>query len=162
VVGAFTKQALKASRGQEDWLRFFVLMSADIAMRERSSLVANVPSSPRELKDELSGYVERLDVLGCLQTYRAMVAPPPNISAKNPHYFLLSLDLEQHMVTLKTFKMAELSQATDEYLREEKLAGKNKDVVLVSVDSLDALKRAYPNYFLDTDVFMAAVRKAID
>jgi hypothetical protein len=34
--------------------------------------------------------------------------------------------------------------------------------VLVSVESLEALRRAYPNYFLDADVFIESVKKAID
>ena len=161
VVGAFTKQALKASRGEEDWLRFFLLMSADIAAREKTSSVPNTPESPKKLKEELRTYIKGLDVFNRLQAYRAMVAPPPDITGKNPHYFLVSLDLNQHTVTLKTFKMRELPQATNEYLREEKLAGSSRDVVLVSVDSVDALKKAYPNYFLDTDVFISAVKKAI-
>jgi hypothetical protein len=35
-----------------------------------------------------------------------------------------------------------------------------RDVVLVSVDSLEALKKAYPNYFLDTHRFIQAVKHA--
>ena len=35
------------------------------------------------------------------------------------------------------------------------------EAVLVSVESVDALRRAYPNYFLDTKVFLAAVETAI-
>jgi hypothetical protein len=76
VVGAFTKQALKASRGEEDWLRFFLLISSDIAAREKTSPVHNTPGSPKQLKEELRTYVEGLGFL--LQAYRAMVAPPPN------------------------------------------------------------------------------------
>jgi hypothetical protein len=36
-----------------------------------------------------------------------------------------------------------------------------KDVVLVTAASLDALRRAYPNYFLDTTAFLEAVEEAI-
>ena len=35
------------------------------------------------------------------------------------------------------------------------------DVVLVSVDSMAALRRAYPNYFLDTRAFLEAVKAAV-
>ena len=35
----------------------------------------------------------------------------------------------------------------------------NMQVVLVSVDSLAALKKAYPNYFLDTDRFIALLKE---
>jgi hypothetical protein len=35
------------------------------------------------------------------------------------------------------------------------------DAVLVSVDSLAALPRAYPNYFADTRVFMELLSQAL-
>lgn len=34
----------------------------------------------------------------------------------------------------------------------------NMDVVLVSVGDLKAIKRAYPNYFLDTNDFIAKLK----
>ncbi len=48
------------------------------------------------------------------------------------------------------------------YLNFEKEARQNPSlqVVLVSVDSLSALKDTYPNYYLDTTAFLQAVRKA--
>jgi len=36
-----------------------------------------------------------------------------------------------------------------------------RDAVLVSVESLSALRRAYPNYFLDTSAFLESVEEAI-
>ena len=38
---------------------------------------------------------------------------------------------------------------------------KGIDAVLVSVDSISSLRRAYPNYFLDTHVFIEAVKEAV-
>jgi hypothetical protein len=35
------------------------------------------------------------------------------------------------------------------------------DVVLVSVDSLSSLERAYPNYFADTRVFVELMSQAL-
>ena len=35
------------------------------------------------------------------------------------------------------------------------------DVVLVAVDSLSQLRKAYPNYFLDTEAFLNLVREVI-
>ena len=47
-------------------------------------------------------------------------------------------------------------KATAEYLEVEKKirASQDSDAVLVSVDSMAALRRAYPNYFLDAKVFV--------
>jgi len=35
------------------------------------------------------------------------------------------------------------------------------DAVLVSVESLELLRRAYPNYFLDTRAFLNALKQAV-
>jgi len=44
---------------------------------------------------------------------------------------------------------------------ERSANAEQRDAVLVSVDSLQALRKAYPNYFLDTHKFLAFVRKTI-
>lgn len=36
------------------------------------------------------------------------------------------------------------------------------DVVLVSADSITSLRRAYPNYFLDTTAFLESLQEATD
>ena len=63
---------------------------------------------------------------------------------------------------LKTYRLA-LQDAQRAYLEVEKqLQGSASDAVLVSVDSVAALQKAYPNYFLDTRVFIALVRDVLD
>jgi hypothetical protein len=60
-------------------------------------------------------------------------------------------------------KRTNSSEAQERYLELEKsIAGhRDKDAVLVSVSSLESLKRAYPNYFADTHVFLQTVKDAI-
>ena len=56
----------------------------------------------------------------------------------------------------------ELQKASDDYLAVEKSnKGSNKDTVLVSVDSIAALRKAYPNYFLDTNFFSTLAATAV-
>ena len=45
-VGTFIRQSLKSSQGEEDWLRFFALMSTALAFREGSSPVPGTPTNP--------------------------------------------------------------------------------------------------------------------
>ena len=48
-----------------------------------------------------------------------------------------------------------LEQATENYPTQEKnLADTSGDTVLVMSDSLESLRRAFPNYFLDTRTFV--------
>jgi hypothetical protein len=68
----------------------------------------------------------------------------------------------QKSVQVTTFKFSESTLANQKYLEvERKLKGTmGAEAVLVSVDSLDAVRKAYPNYFLDTDVFVRLIREA--
>lgn len=52
------------------------------------------------------------------------------------------------------------SWAAPEYSRDRVNAA-GAETVLVRVDSVGALRRAYPNYFADTSVFLGELRRAI-
>lgn len=160
-VGTFTKQALKSSQGEKAWLRFFSLMGTALAHRERTATVPNTPSNKNKLTAELRSYATQLDVEHRLHTYGAALNTLEDPSTKNAHYYLLMLDPAQHQVTVRGFKFGELERASKEYLDVERDKGKTGDSVLVSVESLDALRRAYPNYFLDTAAFIEAVNRAL-
>lgn len=67
------------------------------------------------------------------------------------------------MLVITGFKSNEGEEASARYAEAEKLArdGRGKDAVLVSVDSVDALERAYPNYFADTRMFIELLKQAL-
>jgi hypothetical protein len=54
-------------------------------------------------------------------------------------------------------------QASNDYLAIEKslVDVPGSEAVLVRVESVAALKRAYPNYFMDTGLFLKEVRESI-
>ena len=65
-------------------------------------------------------------------------------------------------VNILGYTKRELTKAQLDYLRTEKeIAAASGDAVLVSVDSMAALRRAYPNYFLDTKRFVEELTRAI-
>ena len=43
----------------------------------------------------------------------------------------------------------------------EKDLGPNAQAVLISVDSMNSIRTAYPNYYADTSVFLDALEQAI-
>ncbi len=57
------------------------------------------------------------------------------------------------------FAKSELADAEKEYLSLEKSyeGDPSRQVVLVSVESLNSLKAAYPSYFVDTQEFVATI-----
>lgn len=161
-VGLFTQQALKSSRGEMDWLRFFALMGSALAIREHHELVPNTPQDGPELKKELKDHASRLNVINHLHAFSQALQVTENPGAQRAHYFLLQLDPVAKQVKVIGYTQKELFQATQDYEVAERSGGDSGiDAVLVSVESLASLKRAYPNYFLDTGVFIKAVEQAI-
>jgi hypothetical protein len=160
-VDAFTQQGLKDDRGDERWQRFFALMGTYIALKERCNPVANTPSdSAAFLRDEIEYYAKELEVIQRLHSYRATLEVE---SFPGAHSYLVQLDVHQGETKIIGFKENALETAQELYVAMEKEASGDlgKDVVLVSVNSLESLKRAYPNYFADTGVFIGIVNQAI-
>lgn len=162
-VGTFLKQSLKSSQGHEEWLRFFVVMSSLLALRERTNTVPGSPTGRAELIRELKKLADDLDVQRRLQAYGDTLRALEDPSVAHAQYFLMVLDPRADTITIRGFIKNELDQATAQYLAIEKSLDESTgaEAVLVSVDSIAALKRAYPNYFLDTRAFLAAVQQAL-
>jgi hypothetical protein len=162
-VGTFIGQALKSSQGQRDWLRFFALMGCAIAHRERTALVPGTPADKGDLIGELQRYAAELDVVRQLQAYTVTLQAVGDSKLRGAHYYLLRLDPKTVQVTVWGYKARDLESASEHYLRIEREISDQPgaDAVLVSVESLAALKRAYPNYFFDTAAFTAALSEAL-
>jgi ppGpp synthetase/RelA/SpoT-type nucleotidyltranferase len=162
-VSAFTGQALKSNIGTDSWKRFFALMGSAIAIREGRYLVPGAPVNHGELVRELRVLSDELKIEDVLAGWSAAVKIlAPN--GANASAFLLVLDQNARTIQVTGFGQKELERASEEYLKVEKENTDSRMVqaVLVSVASLDALRSAYPNYYLDTTAFLNAVRQAIE
>ena len=79
-----------------------------------------------------------------------------NQLAKDNHYYLIEVNHKTKSVEVTGFKQADPKKLPLNILklkRRSKIT-EESDAVLVSMDSMAALRRAYPNYFLDTKVFV--------
>lgn len=160
-VGTFTEQALKSSFGDARWQRFFALMGTAIAHREKSPPVPATPVNRKELSAELAAIAHELNVVPRLQQYAQALTVPDVLRAQQAHFYLLRLDVRAGQLTVEGFKASQADAANVRYLEAEKetAASPGADAVLVSVDSLEALRRAYPNYYADTHIFVEAVKR---
>jgi hypothetical protein len=163
IVGTFISQSLKSSQGEAEWLRFFALMGTAIATREKAPAVPDTPRSATGLRKELRHLARQLSVQDYLRTYgralRTLDQP-----RRGDKYFLLQLNTSAKTVSVRGYKSSAFDKATSDYLLAEERSISNAhltDAVLVSVDSLDNLRRAYPNYFLDTTLFINAMERAL-
>lgn len=162
VVGTFTKQALKASTGEEIWLDFFKYVSVEFAKLEKCQ-----EDERFEGVDTLKKLKECMGNLGIAKRLKAFNVAVKTINSrsgkKGSGYYLLFLDLERRVINTRGFNKSQLEEATNIYNEEEQKYkdDDSKDIVLVSAGSMLELKRAYPNYFSDTDNFSKYIEKVI-
>lgn len=160
-VSTFTGQALKSNYGEDSWKRFFALMGTVIARREKTPDVDGTPSTAAELREELIWLCQELKVEEMLRGLRlAIDVTEPDGDARE---YLMILDMDREIIQVRTFGKDDILEASEQYLEIEKATRDNPSVqaVLVSVDSLSALKAAYPNFYLDTTAFLNVLSKAI-
>lgn len=163
-VGTFLQQSLKSSEGSEKWLRFFALTGSAFALTERTEPVPDTPGDRHELKTEVRAIEAELEVRKTLGVYGQALKIAEDTQMAKAYYFLLSLTPSQGVLSVYGYQKEQLEQATDHYLQVEKTLATipGAQAVLVAVESLAALKKSYPNYFLDTQVFMAALARVIE
>jgi hypothetical protein len=162
-VGTLTRQALKSSRGEAEWLRFFKLMGTVVAIEEGTTRVPDTPDDNQQLIDEVIRYSTQLGVINRLESFRQALKQTEPLMTPDARYFLLELDPNAGGIAISGFRARELFRATTQYAEAEKrIAESGGDAVLVSVDSLTNLRRAYPNYFLDTEIFLGLLQRVID
>ena len=79
-------------------------------------------------------------------------------------YHLITLDSIKRTVTIRPFPVARLEEANVAYaaIEARTKAGEQIEAVLVSAGPVESLRKAYPNYFLDTQVFVKQLQRLID
>lgn len=162
-VGTFLEHSLKSSEGPDEWLDFFALVSSAFSHSEKTALV---PGYEHLSKDETYRKTiqeaTRLGVKDMLIGYSSAVQSIPAGTARGAYYLVeLELTGENKNVRITSFSRDKLEEANTRYTQAEREAasGKPMQVVLVSAGSIDSLKRAYPNYFLDTHEFLQQLEK---
>ncbi|PCH60471.1 MAG: (p)ppGpp synthetase [Gammaproteobacteria bacterium] len=154
-MGTFLEHSLKSSEGPEEWLDFFSLASSAFAILESTPRISGFDKlSDQETFEKLLQTAERLDVLSKLAGFR-VAARHIKDDKKKGHYHLITLDLDESKVYIQSYERKDVNLANIEYSRKESEIneGKNMQVVLVSSESVKALKKSYPSYFLDADLF---------
>ena len=166
-VDAFSGQALKSSEGSAAWLRFFALMGSVIATAEGLPPVPGTPDDGPALRQELKQCAAQLDAASHLQAYSRMLNALPgavrNGRARYFHIYLEVLGGEAAQLRWNEYAEEELDEAIRAYEDVERAIHRfsGAQTVLVRVDSVDTLRRAYPNYFADTALFLAELENAI-
>ena len=162
-VGTLIGDELKSNIGNSTWLRFFALMSSAISLREGTPLVPDTPSSHQGIVDEIRWLDRELQVSERLSAFQILTAQISGHRARKNRLLVLELNLETRLVVGREFALSDVESAVSWYrMREEGGVGNPRlDVVLVSTNSLRALQRTYPNYYMDISEFRDMVNEVI-
>jgi len=159
-VDTLLSQSLKTGGGAETWRRFFALMGTAIAVREHSPCVPGTPANEDALISELRALNLHLDVEQTL-TAISVALERTQSPIHDQGFFLLELEPQEKSLRVTPYPRTESTQASQDYLiAEERLRGRG-NAVLVSVEDMAALRAAYPNYFLDTKIFLDMLRTVV-
>ena len=157
-IGLFTNQALKAGQGNEEILRFFVVISSLFAIREGCPVVPGTINDERELVSEIEQLNDQYHVLDMLRAIRVTIDHDVDRIPDKKGYYILQLNYTTHLLKRYFFKPSELERANAyyDYLEQHK-GDQLLDIVLVRAASYETVKAAYPNYFLDIGEFIRIV-----
>lgn len=163
-VGFFTGQAIKSNEGKEEWKQFFKLVSSAFARFEGCPLVPGTPNDEKELYSLIKEKERKLKVRTKMVGWTKSIKLFDDLKyKKNAHFFLLELDTIQEKLIVTSYSKRQEEKAIKDYANaEKKIYGRKEyDAVLVGADTSD-LKKAYPNYFLDTREFIKYLNKILD
>lgn len=160
-MGLYEKQNFKASQGDENVLRFFMLMSSIFALVEGTLVCPDTSDDFQTLVHEVQALNKKNKIFEKLHGISSTVKKVSNHTHGNAKYFLLKLEVAPEQTTLYTaaFPAKDLPVATKIYNDIEQKHDDNIDIVLVSANDVNALRTAYPNYFADISSFLLILHK---
>ncbi|MBR9705372.1 RelA/SpoT domain-containing protein [Candidatus Pacearchaeota archaeon] len=165
-VDFFTRQAIKSNEGQKEWTDFFRLVSSAFAIIENTTLVPNTPTSEKELYFQIREKEKELKVIKIMKGWTEAIRVFERAVKEKPklQFFLLELDILQERLSISGYTKNKEEKAISDYSKAEKRNQDKKeyDVVLVGADTTNDLKKAYPNYFVDTKEFLINLQKVLD
>lgn len=134
----------------------FVIVGAALTVLEKTDAVPGFAHLDRE--EIFQKVAERDSFLKVSEKLAAFSIATKSIKTEPGHgtYHLIVLNYSKRRLSIRPFSLDRLDEANDEYANVEKRASQGEEIeaVLVSAGNVKALRRAYPNYFLDTQDFL--------
>ena len=177
-VGAVIGQALKSSEGEHLWLTYFQNAALALEYTESQALAAQREATRGTIARTLHELGRRLDVHKKLSAYRTALKTTASRAVKDAAYFLLVLLPDQNELQIRAFskkQSEEANRAYEQFERRLPLHPPDRQLplfpelsdfsgaqaVLVGADSLRSIRDSYPNYYLDTQLFLEKVAKFV-
>lgn len=177
-VGAVIGQALKSSEGESAWLVYFQNAALALEFTETKAVGVQAAESRGVVARRLRELGRQLEVHKKLSAYRVALNATAAREVKEAAYFLLVLLPDQNELQVRAFSKKQSEEAYREYSRFERLLPlhppgqqlhlfpeledlSGAQAVLVGADSLKSIREAYPNYYLDTQIFLEKIEKFV-
>lgn len=156
VFGTIIKTSFKTGDGEQRWRNFFRLLSSSFAQKEGTSILAeHEVLSQENLNQVLVKLIKELNIIEKLNAYTSVYRSDwmsSRSKGRMGKYALLILDNISNTTKVEFFSeknrligLKKYSEVENNYLDSEKI-----NAVFISVDDMNKLSKAYPNYFMDT------------
>ncbi|MDX1971152.1 MAG: RelA/SpoT domain-containing protein [Candidatus Sumerlaeia bacterium] len=159
----FVGENLKQGRASQEWKQFFLLTSKAIMLMEGANSSANSTNTDSEsIKTELLSLDYQFGFLAKLDQIKSAT---DLIGSQNKQAVLnlVILNHENSLTQIFSYIKSEEDIAMEDYGKAEAKisSGMEMDAVLVRTDSIELLKKAYPNYFSNISNFRNLIREFI-
>lgn len=163
-MGIYLNQSLKSNQGEHMWLEFFKVIGCLFSLSETGT---HTPGFEKMKVDEIVQLAKKLEKetrgLTLLEQFNGATTTIIDTTSRSGGYSIVVYDSKEKKTTVHSYARDNLDAATLKYIELEQVNEKEHllDVVLVAAGSLANLKKAYPNYFLDTSEFITKTKELI-
>lgn len=156
-MGTYLNSHLKFNEGKPKWLKYFALTSSAFAYIEKTKPVPQYNKLTEYETYQQAVYEYKYnEIKESLEAFSLVSNFICDETRKDHKYHLIILKIKERIVEISSYREDLLEDANKDYTEFE---GKyetdsNVQIVLVSTDTIQELREAYPNYFLDTKEFI--------
>ena len=157
-MGVIEKSSFKTGAGDEEFKQFFRLCSALFSIHENQPIIEVLrDKNPEEIAKEFVLLEEQLGVFGKLAAFTTLIKNTAGVvNDKVDGYYLLILNTDEKKTDFIPFAKQQADLAANMYTLMENQVRDNPavDIVLAAAGDMKGLRKAYPNYFVDTNAFI--------
>lgn len=167
ICGMFLRQDLKSGFGDPEYLEFFRL-AGDLFFADEIGVLGGTDQQISQKRRALKDLADSLRIVERIGAFRSSVnwGEKIRIRGKDNVIIVFFIDLSKSFSTIQAsrFPRERLNEATELYSSLEKRIadGYPGNAVLVSTEKFTQIRKAYPNYFLDSSSFVSRINRICD
>jgi putative GTP pyrophosphokinase len=156
VFGTIVKTSFKTGDGEDEWREFFKLLSSKFAEKEKRPILREHEVLSKTKRDAL--LINNIKSLNVIEQLNAFTSTYHSDWDKNRSkgrmgkYALLILDNIKNETHVEFYSEKDRLKGLQRYseLEKDHIKNENLNTVFISVDNMNKLLDAYPNYFMNT------------